>query len=76
MATSGRENKSIVDVVGINDEAFPLRKTQTHLLIVGHCTMCGAPIYGPQVVPSGKKPEVEYTCLCRNYQETRPEKRE
>ena len=32
--------------------------------IVGKCSVCGNPIYGPLKVPEGEQPRVIRTCFC------------
>lgn len=51
-------SKSILDNVPVKNDAFPLNKEKVipirsrELKIVGHCSHCGNPIYGPSHILS------------------------
>lgn len=39
-------------------------KKQVTLEVVGHCHVCGNPVYGPKGVPAGQSVSVKRTCDC------------
>ncbi len=63
------ENKSVLDNVPVDDKAFPLREPyqgkKPNKPKMGQCPSCGAPIYGDPSVAAGDKPEVIYSCDCK-----------
>lgn len=67
------EKKSVLDDVSVKDDAFPLNKSlppnlqsSPALVVVGACSLCGSPIYGPRVVrlESGEV-VTRRTCDCK-----------
>ncbi len=63
-------DKSLLDGIPVNDaqmkETFARHHSKQLLPIVSHCPVCGAPVYGEQIIPRDKTPEVKYSCDCRN----------
>lgn len=60
-----KETKSVLDNLNIVDNAFPLNETpKSVLVVVGHCSKCGAPIYGPKTVIEGERVATQLSCAC------------
>lgn len=61
-------NKSCLDGIKVEDNAFPLNKTyacgKLFLEIVSNCNKCGAPIYGQKLLKEGDIPKIQYSCTC------------
>lgn len=49
------------------DESNPptdLTGIQTPMVVVGHCPVCGAPIYGTSVIREGEGLKIRFSCSC------------
>lgn len=64
------KEKSLLDGVPVVttsefDELMARTKKKQIKGIVGTCPSCGAPIYGPSICSEENKPEIIYSCTCR-----------
>lgn len=64
-------SKSVLDGMPVTESGLPPAGNkafpqQTPILgIVGHCPACGSPIFGPSIVSLNDKPEIKFSCQCR-----------
>lgn len=67
----GVKMKSVFDGVPIMEMGLPIQSICSEPIklqiqeIVGHCPVCGAPIYGPKKIAEGVEPAVRHSCGCR-----------
>lgn len=48
----------------------PVRIEIEDVEVVGNCPRCGSPIYGPNSIPPGSRPNVLRTCSCLDQPKT------
>ncbi len=60
-----KNEKSVLDGIPRDDSNWRIKETPgRHLVIVGACNKCGAPIYGCKYIPQGTVPPLAYSCSC------------
>lgn len=67
------EGKSILDGIPVKEHGCNLKDARRvgihHQDIVGQCVVCGCPIYGSRSLLKGEKPEVTFSCTCKQQKE-------
>ena len=57
--------RTSLDGFSIENKGSLIPAAVGRLRVVGNCSTCGNPIYGPKEIPAGTTPDLHRTCACR-----------